>query len=120
LLLRFGIAAWRPTDSARCRAYINRSAGYTKQSHPPPTKINKPDEEIFMNAARIAGIALIVIGLAGFFTGGFSFTKDKTAAKIGPLELTVQEKESVNIPQWLSLGAVALGAIVLVAGFRKS
>lgn len=73
-----------------------------------------------MNAAKIAGIVLVVIGLAGFFTGGFSFTKDKTAAKVGPIELTVKERESINIPQWLSLGAVALGAIVLVAGFRKS
>ncbi len=73
-----------------------------------------------MNAAKIAGIVLVVIGLAGFFTGGFSFTKDKTAAKVGPIELTVKERDSVNIPQWLSLGAVALGAIVLVAGFRKS
>lgn len=72
-----------------------------------------------MNASRIAGIILIVIGLAGFFTGGFSFTRDTTAAKIGPLELTVKEKESVNIPQWLSLGAVIVGAVVLVAGFRK-
>ena len=73
-----------------------------------------------MNASKIAGIALIVIGLAGFFTGGFSFNQDTTAAKIGPIELTVTEKKSVNIPQWLSLGAVALGAIVLAAGFRKS
>ena len=73
-----------------------------------------------MNAAKIAGIVLIVIGLAGFFTGGFSFTKDSTAAKIGPIELTVRKKQSVNIPQWLSLGAVALGAIFLVAGFKKS
>jgi len=73
-----------------------------------------------MNAARIAGIILIVGGLAGFFTGGFSFTKDTTAAKLGPIELTVTEKETVNIPQWLSLGAVALGAIVLVLGSRKS
>ncbi|HEX5285502.1 MAG TPA: hypothetical protein VFW43_01095 [Polaromonas sp.] len=73
-----------------------------------------------MNSARIVGIILIVGGLAGFFTGGFSFTKDTSTAKIGPLELTVQEKQSVNIPQWLSLGAVALGAIVLVMGSRKS
>jgi hypothetical protein len=73
-----------------------------------------------MNAAKITGILLVVIGLAGFFTGGFSFTKDKNAAKIGPIELTVKEQESVNIPQWLSLGAVALGAVVLVLGFRKS
>ena len=72
-----------------------------------------------MNAAKIAGIILVLAGLAGLFTGGFSFTKDRTAAKLGPLELTVSEKESVNIPQWLSLGAIVLGAIVLVAGFRK-
>ena len=73
-----------------------------------------------MNAARIAGIILIVAGLAGFFTGGFSFSQDTTAAKIGPMELTVTEKKAVNIPQWLSLGAIALGAIVLVMGSRKS
>jgi len=73
-----------------------------------------------MNAARITGIVLIVLGLAGFFTGGFSFTKDTTAAKLGPIQLTVKEKESVNIPQWLSLGAVVLGAVVLVLGFKKS
>ena len=73
-----------------------------------------------MNTAKIAGIVLVLAGLAGLFTGGFSFTKDRTAAKLGPLELTVTEKEAVNIPQWLSLGAIALGAIVLVAGFRKS
>ncbi len=73
-----------------------------------------------MNATKIAGILLIVIGLAGFFTGGFSFTKDSTAAKIGPLELTVKERESINIPQWLSIGAVVLGAVLLGAGFRKS
>lgn len=73
-----------------------------------------------MSAVKIAGIVLILAGLAGFFTGGFSFTKDRTAAKLGPIELTVKDRESVNIPQWLSLGAVALGVIVLVAGFRKS
>jgi hypothetical protein len=73
-----------------------------------------------MNAARITGIVLIVLGLAGFFTGGFSFTKDTTAAKLGPIQLTVKEKESVNIPQWLSLGAIVLGAVVLVVGFKKT
>ncbi len=73
-----------------------------------------------MTAARITGIVLIVLGLAGFFTGGFSFTKDRTEAKLGPIELTVKDKENVNIPQWLSLGAVAIGAVVLVLGFRKT
>ena len=73
-----------------------------------------------MNALRLTGVILILLGLAGFFTGGFSFTKETTQAKLGPLELTVKDKETVNVPQWLSLGAIALGAVVLVLGFRKS
>ena len=73
-----------------------------------------------MNAMRIVGVLLLVVGLAGFLTGGFSFTKDTTQAKLGPLELTVKEKESVNIPQWMSLGAMVLGGVVLVMGFRKN
>jgi hypothetical protein len=106
-----------PTDSFCLLLYI------TPQGNAVPGNVacfNNPGEENHMNAAKITGIILIVIGLAGFFTGGFSFTKDTTAAKIGPIELKVQEKESVNIPQWLSLGALALGVVVLAAGFRKS
>ncbi|MBA4113486.1 MAG: hypothetical protein C0492_09085 [Verminephrobacter sp.] len=68
---------------------------------------------------RLVGAVLLVLGLAGLLTGGFSFTKDTTQAKLGPLELTVKEKESVNIPQWLSLGAMLIGGVVLVLGFRK-
>jgi len=72
-----------------------------------------------MTAMRLIGAVLLVLGLAGLLTGGFSFTKDTTQAKLGPLELTVKEKESVNIPQWLSLGAMLIGGVVLVLGFRK-
>ena len=72
-----------------------------------------------MNATKIAGIVLIVLGLAGFFTGGFSFTKNTTQAQLGPLKLQVQEKESINVPQWLSLGAVVLGGALLVLGFKR-
>ena len=73
-----------------------------------------------MTATRIAGIVLIILGLAGFFTGGFSFTKDTKQAQVGPIELSVKEKEAVNIPQWLSIGAMVAGVLVLVAGARKS
>lgn len=72
-----------------------------------------------MNAMRIVGVLLLMLGLAGFLTGGFSFTGDTTQAKLGPLELTVKEKESVNIPEWLSLGAMVLGGAALVLGFRR-
>ena len=72
-----------------------------------------------MNAIRIAGIVLIVAGVAGFLMGGFSFNQDTTAAKLGPLQLTVKEKKTVDIPHWLSVGAIVLGAVVLVLGSRK-
>ncbi len=72
-----------------------------------------------MTAMRLIGAVLLVLGLAGLLTGGFSFTKETTQAKLGPLELTVKEKESVNVPQWLSLGAMLIGGVVLVMGFRK-
>lgn len=72
-----------------------------------------------MNAMRIAGIILLVLGIAGLFTGGFSFTKNTTQAQIGPLKLQVQEQESINVPQWLSIGAMVLGGALLVGGLRK-
>jgi hypothetical protein len=72
-----------------------------------------------MNATRIAGIVLIVAGVAGFLLGSVSYNQDTTAAKLGPLQLTVKEKKSVDIPRWLSGGAIVLGAIMLILGSRK-
>ena len=73
-----------------------------------------------MNAMKISGIVLIVLGLAGFFTGGFSFTQETTKAQIGPIQINVQEKKAVGIPEWLSIGAVVIGGVLLVMGFRKA
>ncbi len=73
-----------------------------------------------MGPIRIVGILLIIAGAAGLLTGGFSFTKDKTAAKIGSVELSVKEQENVNIPQWLSIGALVVGVAALALGGRKA
>ncbi len=72
-----------------------------------------------MNAVKIAAIVLIVAGVLGLLYGGFSYTKETHEAKIGPLELSVKEKETVNIPVWLSLGAVVGGVVILVMGGGK-
>src|SRR4051812_12855366 len=79
-----------------------------------------PAQEHNMNPMKITGIVLIVLGLAGFFTGGFSFTQETTKAQIGPLQINVQEKKSVGIPEWLSIGAVVIGGVLLAIGFRKA
>lgn len=69
-----------------------------------------------MNPIKLAGIILIVLGGLGLAYGGFSYTKETTGVKLGPIELKVQEKETVNIPLILSAGAIALGVFMLVAG----
>jgi TRAP-type C4-dicarboxylate transport system permease small subunit len=70
------------------------------------------------NIMRIAAIILIVAGLLGLAYGGFSYTEDKTAVKLGPLELSVKERETVNVPVWVGVGAVVVGGLLLVFGGR--
>lgn len=72
-----------------------------------------------MNAAKVIAMVLIVAGALGLVYQQFSFTRETTQAKLGPLELTVKEKETVNIPLWVSLGAIGVGVVLLVAGKKK-
>jgi len=72
-----------------------------------------------MNIQTIIGIVLIAAGVLGLIYGGFSYTKETHTAKLGPLELRVQEKETVIVPVIASAGAIALGAFLIVAGRKK-
>lgn len=72
-----------------------------------------------MNGIRIAAIALIVAGVLGLVYGGFSYTRETTQAKLGPIELSVTEKERVNIPLWAGVGAIVIGGVLLVVGRGK-
>lgn len=73
-----------------------------------------------MNGIRIAAIAVMVGGALALAYGGFSYTKENTAVKLGPIELNVKEKETVNIPVWAGAAAIVVGALVLVGAGRKS
>jgi len=72
-----------------------------------------------MNATRIVAIVLIATGALGLVYRSFSYTKDTTVVKVGPLELQAQEKETVNIPLWAGIGAIVIGGLLLVVGGRK-
>ena len=72
-----------------------------------------------MNPTKIIAIILIVAGGLGLAYGGFSYTKQTTGFKLGPIELKVEEKESVNVPLIVSAGAIAIGVFLLVAVGRK-
>ncbi|HXL97959.1 MAG TPA: hypothetical protein VN925_06255 [Steroidobacteraceae bacterium] len=72
-----------------------------------------------MNAAKIVAIVLIAAGVLGLIYHGFSYTKESHEAKLGSLELSLQHKESVDVPDWLSVGAIVAGAALLLFGGRK-
>ena len=69
-----------------------------------------------MNPTKLIGIILIAAGGLGLAYGGFSYTKETTGLKLGPIELKVQEKETVNVPLIVSAGVIALGVFLLVVG----
>jgi hypothetical protein len=67
-----------------------------------------------MSAIKIAAMVLIAAGILGLVYGGFTYTKDTHEAKLGPIELSVKEKETVNVPMWAGVGAIVIGGILLI------
>ena len=72
-----------------------------------------------MNGIKGLAIVLIIAGVIGLAYQQFSFTRETTQAKLGPLELSVKEKQTVNIPLWLSIAAIGAGVVLLVTGRKK-
>jgi TRAP-type C4-dicarboxylate transport system permease small subunit len=72
-----------------------------------------------MNSLKIVAVALIVAGVLGLMYGGFSYTKETHDVKLGPIELSVNEKQTVNIPVWAGIGAIVVGGLLLVFGSKK-
>ena len=72
-----------------------------------------------MNGVSVLGIILIILGIVGLLVGGVTYTKDKDTADLGPIDITVKEKEHVHFPPALSIVALIGGALLVVAGTRK-
>jgi small neutral amino acid transporter SnatA (MarC family) len=67
-----------------------------------------------MNALKIVAVALIIAGGMGLAYGSFSYTKETQQAQLGPIELTVQDRQTVNIPVWAGVAALAAGVLLLL------
>jgi len=73
-----------------------------------------------MGGVRILALALIVAGVLGLAYGGFTYTKDTHTGKLGPIEISMKEKERVNVPVWAGVAAIAAGAGLLLFSGKKS
>jgi uncharacterized membrane protein YidH (DUF202 family) len=72
-----------------------------------------------MQAMKLVAVILIVLGILALVVGGFSFTKERHQAHIGSMELSVKEKEYVNVPAWAGVGAIVVGTALLLAGKKR-
>ena len=72
-----------------------------------------------MSTIKIMAIVLIVAGVLGVMYGKFSYTKESHDAKLGPIELSVKEKETVNVPAWAGVAAIAVGAGLLLVPAKR-
>jgi uncharacterized membrane protein YidH (DUF202 family) len=70
-----------------------------------------------MNSLKLLAVVLIVAGVLGLAYGGFSYTRQTHQADVGPLHLSIEEKQRVNVPLWAGIGAIVIGAVLLA---RKS
>lgn len=67
-----------------------------------------------MSAEKMIAIALLVAGALGLAYGGFTYTRETHETEVGPLSVSVDENDYVNVPVWASFGALLLGAGLLL------
>ena len=67
-----------------------------------------------MNTLKLVAILLIVAGALGLAYGGFSYTKATHRADVGPVHLSLNEKQYVNVPVWAGICAIVVGGLLLV------
>jgi uncharacterized membrane protein YphA (DoxX/SURF4 family) len=73
-----------------------------------------------VSAFKIAAVVLIVAGVLGLMYGGFSYTKQTHEANLGPIALSLNERQRVNVPVWAGAGAIAAGGVLLLLGFKRT
>ena len=69
-----------------------------------------------MKGSKVLGLVLLVLGVLASAYGGFSYTKEDTKARLGPLEVNVREHKRVNVPLWAGIGVGVVGLALLVKG----
>jgi len=71
-----------------------------------------------LSALKVVAILLIIAGIAGLVYGKFSYTKATHEAKVGPFDLSVKERKTVNVPLWAGVAAIVAGALLLLVARR--
>jgi uncharacterized membrane protein YidH (DUF202 family) len=68
-----------------------------------------------MSGLKIGAILLIAAGILGLVYGAFGYNRETHHASVGPMNVTVSERRTVNVPVWAGVGAIVVGAVLLLA-----
>jgi hypothetical protein len=66
-----------------------------------------------MSGTKLVGAVLLVLGILALVYGGITYTKDTDHVNVGPVHVSVTDKERVNIPLWAGVGAAIIGGVLL-------
>ena len=72
-----------------------------------------------MSPVKLVGILLIIGGALGLAYGGFSYTQNTHEVKVGPVDLSLKEKKTIDVPVWAGIGAIVIGGALLLVGRPK-
>ena len=73
-----------------------------------------------MKGLPLAGVVLIVVGVAALLIGHFSYTETKPLLKAGPLQVNTQQEHSIHIPTIGGIVIIVAGVLLVFAGRRAS
>jgi uncharacterized membrane protein YidH (DUF202 family) len=68
---------------------------------------------------KIAGILLIIVGIAALIYGGFSYTSQKKAVDIGAIQINRTENHTLLVPPILGIVAIVGGASLVYFGVKS-
>ena len=72
-----------------------------------------------MKPTLLAGVVLIVLGVAALAYEGITYTSRETVVDIGPIHATADRQRTLPLPPILGIVAVAGGVALIVASQRK-
>ena len=73
-----------------------------------------------MKPMSVAGIVLVIAGIAGLILGHISFTTKEKIIDVGPITATADEQHTIAIPDIAGIAAVVAGAALVFLGQRRT
>jgi hypothetical protein len=73
-----------------------------------------------MKPVTILGIALIILGFVAFAYQGITYTSRENVIDLGPLQASVDKKETIPLPPLVGGLALVGGVALLIIGIRKA